>query len=197
MTISTTAKQVLGAASLASLLSLGAMQAAQAVPVLSITASPATAVVGSPLALDVRITDIVDLYAFQFSLAFNPAVLQAMPATEGPFLSAGGGTFFGGGTVDNTAGKVSFVIDSLIGPVAGVNGSGSLARILFNVTAAGTSPLTFANVLFLNSAQNDITVQINNRSITAVVPEPAALLLMALGVAALVGLGSLRKREPR
>jgi hypothetical protein len=166
-------------------------QSAGAVPVVSIAATPDPAVVGTPLALSVLVSAITDLYAYQFSLAFNPAVLQATSVTEGPFLSAGGFTFFDTGSINNTTGLIAFTFDSLIGAVPGVSGSGSLAVLNFNVIGAGVSALTFSDVLFLNSASVDIAPQVQNRNLTAVavIPEPgqAALLLAGLlGVAAAV-----------
>jgi Cohesin domain len=143
------------------------------------------AVPGSSVTLQVLINGIVDLYAFQFSLSFNPAVLQATGVTEGAFLPAGGGTTFDDGTIDNALGKVSLVFDSLSGFVPGVSGNGVLASMNFNVIAAGTSPLTFSDLLFLNSQLADITVTGQNGSVVAV-PEPQAVLLMAVGVAALL-----------
>lgn len=196
MTFASTSRRFLGAASLVSLLSLSALSAAQAVPVLSISPAAADAVVGSSVAVDVRITDVTDLYAFQFSLSFDPALLQGRAATEGSFFGAGGNTFFGGGTVDNATGRIAYVIDTLLGQSPGVSGSGSLARIVFDVVAPGTSALSFANVLFLTSAQNDISLQIENSAITAAVPEPASLLLMALGVTGWVVLRGARGRQP-
>jgi len=157
---------------------------AGAVPTVSVNAT-GTAIPGSPVTLQVLISQITDLYAFQFSLSYNPAVLQATSVTEGAFLPTGGGTSFDDGTTDNTLGKVSFVADSLSGFVPGVTGNGVLASITFNVIAPGTSVLTFSDLLFLDSTLSDITVAGQSGILTAV-PEPQAMLLMALGVAGLL-----------
>lgn len=170
-------------------------QSAFAVPVLSITATPDPAVKGSPVVLSVLISGIADLYAFQYTLSFNAAVLQATGVTEGSFLSSRGNTYFDGGSIDNTAGKVSLSFDSLIGPGAGASGNGMLARIAFNVINTGTSTLAFSDVLFLDSALNTITVQADSRVLVAV-PEPAALALFCLGLAGLSAL-RLNGRRPR
>lgn len=161
-------------------------------PVLSLSASPAPAVVGSPVTLSVLIDGITDLYAFQYSLAFNPSLLQVTGVSEGSFLSAGGGTFFGAGTVDNTAGTVSFLFDTLVGSLPGVSGSGTLATISFSAIGGGTSALSFSDVFFYNSLLAPIAVQATNGSLTvSAVPEPAPLAMLALGLA-VVGLARRR-----
>lgn len=153
-------------------------------PVLSVSATPTPAVVGSPVTLDVTVADIVDLYAFQFSLSFAPGLLQATSVTEGTFLSTGGGTFFGGGTIDNTTGVISFVFDALLGSVPGVSGGGTLATISFNAIGAGVSPLTFSDLGFYNSALAPIALITPQGQLTvSAVPEPAPLAMLALGLA--------------
>lgn len=170
-----------------------AAQAALAVPTLSVAVAPNPAVPGSTVAVEVRIADVADLYAYQFSLAFNPAVLQASAVTEASFLTSGGGTtFFDGGAINNSAGTISFTFDSLIGPVAGVSGSGALVRIGFGVAAPGTSTLAFSDVLFIDSNLNDITVQVANGSVQAV-PEPSTLAMLGVGLLAVAG-GAWRRR---
>jgi hypothetical protein len=166
---------------------------ASAVPTLSLSASPSPAVLGSPVSVNVVIGDITNLYAYQFSLAFNPALLQATAVTEGSFLATGGTTFFDGGTINNAAGTISFSFDSLIGALPGVNGGGVLASIAFNTVGVGTSALTFSDVLVLNAGLDEIQMSIVNGSLQVnAVPEPAALMLFGAGLA---GLAMARRRQ--
>ena len=163
---------------------------------LSVSAAPNPAVVGAPLSLTVLISGITDLFAHQFSLSFNPAVVQATTVTEGAFLGAGGGTTFSAGTVNNSLGRITLVADSLSGFVPGVSGTGVLAKIGFSVTGVGSSTFSFSDVVFLDSALADITVQSTALTLLTVqaVPEPAALALFCLGLAGLVGVAQRRAR---
>lgn len=178
------------AALLAGLLSMSGLAAAQTV---SIASAPSPAVVGSPVAVNVLIAGVSDLFGYQFSLAFNPLVLRATGATEGAFLPTAGATIFDGGVIDNALGKVTLAFGSLTGPVAGANGGGVLARINFNTIAAGSSALTFSDVLLIDSNLLTLSAQVNNGMLTAV-PEPASYALFALGLAGLV---ALRQRKAR
>lgn len=169
---------------------LGAMAAPVAAQTVSFTTT-GSGLQGSTLGLDVRITGVVDLYAFQFSLSFSPSVLQATSVTEGPFLQSAGSTFFGPGTINNTTGIVSFAFDSLVGTIPGASGSGVLAHIDFATPGAGVSPITFSNVVLLNSALVDIPFTVTGGSVTvSPIPEPAPFMLLAAGLAGL----ALRRR---
>jgi hypothetical protein len=186
-------KKYLGAA----LLSAACTQA-WAVPTLSITPTPASATPGSSLGVDVAISDIADLYIYQFSLAFDPTVLQAGTVSLGNFLESSGVATLGDpGLVDNAAGTISWVFNTLLGPTGGVGGSGLLLHIDFATLAAGTSGLDFSDVLFLDSNGADIAVNAVNGAVTVAaapvdVPEPATWMLVGLGA---VAAGALRRRR--
>lgn len=172
-------------------------QPAFAAATVSTTATPSPAVVGSPANVKVMITGIVDLFGFQFSLAFNPAVLQAIGLTEGTFLAAGGATTFGTSGIDNVGGKVNFVFNALDNAVPGVSGSGLLATITFSAVAIGSSPLSFSDVLFIDSALNDITVSATNGVLQVVaIPEPAGFALLGFGLIALVAARRYQRVKP-
>lgn len=158
-------------------------QAAQ----VSISASPTPTQVGQNFGVDVRIDDVQDLYGFQFSLGFDPAVLRVAGSSEGDFLSSAGSTVSDPGTIDNDAGVLSYAYAVLVGPIPGASGSGVLLHVDFTAVAAGTTALTFGDVLFLDSQVADIAVTVVPGSVAVTaVPEPAsvALLLAGLGLVA-------------
>jgi hypothetical protein len=175
-------RQVLSAAAF-SVLAIGA---AQADPVVSLNINPNPAVIGSTVLVDVVISGAVDLYAYQFSLLFNPALLQATTTTEGSFLPTAGTTFFVAGTVDNTLGAVNFTVGTLLGLQPGASGNGTLATLSFNAAALGSSVLGFSDVLLLDSALADITPQLQ-AGVVSVVPEASTWLMFGLGLAGVAG----------
>ena len=63
---------------------------------------------GDTFTLDIRAETVFDLAGWQFDIAFDPAVLEAISVSEGDFLKTDGGTtFFQGGSIDNAAGKIT------------------------------------------------------------------------------------------
>ena len=174
---------------------LSALPAA-ADPILSINPTPRTVNQGDTFSFDIFIQDAIDLYGFQFDLAFNPTLFSAISVTEGSFLDAAGTGLFLPGDIDNLLGTVSFVANSLLGPVPGVTGNGVLATMNFMALAAGTSPFSFANVLLLDStlAESLYTTQsgsVTANGTTARVPEPSTLLFVGTGLA----LATLKRRR--
>jgi hypothetical protein len=159
--------------------------------------SSTTVTVGETFSLDVDVSNISDLYAYQFDLTFTPGVLFATNVSEGPFLANGGDTFFLPGTIDNVGGTITFNADTLIGATSGVTGSGTLAVFDFEALAAGPSPVAIANVFLLDSTGASIIPSSTGESIVTVqnassVPEPASGALLGT---ALVGLLMYRRRH--
>jgi Cohesin domain/PEP-CTERM motif len=162
---------------------LAGMAMAQAQETLvSTNPTPNPVSVGQSVNVDVLVTDVSDLYGYEFSLNFNPAVLQYTSASPGSFL--GGAGNFGVASFDNTLGLVSFVFDTFSGVVAGVSGSGTLSQLAFSAIGVGTSQLAFSDVTLVNSNLEQIFVTSFDGTVTAV-PEPTTALLMALGMAGL------------
>ena len=167
---------------------------------ITFTPSATTANVGDLVTVDLNIEDVTDLYAFQLTIDFDPAVLQSTTTTEGPFLLPGGGTLFIPGAVDNVAGSISFLANTLLGPGPGVSGSGTLAHLGFTAFGPGTSPVAITfNVLngdaLLDSALAEITAETIGASVdvTTPVPEPASFFLVISGFSALAWAKKKRK----
>jgi general secretion pathway protein D len=167
---------------------------ASALPILSIEPPSKTVQPGQHFSLNAFITDVTDLFAFEFDLAFDPTVLSTISVIEGPFLPGGGSTFFVPGSIDNTVGTITLTSGTLIGPIPGVSGSGILATINFQALALGTSPVTLSNVLLLDSNLADITASTADGTVSAV-PEPSTLILLITGILGTVGHGWYRRKQ--
>lgn len=160
---------------------------------------PSTVGPGSTFQLEVDASGFTDLYAYQFDVVYDPTLFKARNVVEGAFLSSAGTTFFDGGTVDDVAGTITFILGTLIGPGAGASGAGVLAQLSFDAIGARQSAGAFRidNLIALDSSLAGIDT--NVRGLVVSIPEPASawLVVAALGLAALgprVAAG--RRRQP-
>jgi len=103
---------------------------------------------GDTFTLNIRAENIADLAGWQFDIAFDPAVLEAINVTEGDFLKADGGTtFFHGGSIDNAAGKIGGLNAARLS-AQGVSGTGTLLQVRFKAKSGGETVLTLHKFQF-------------------------------------------------
>ena len=102
---------------------------------------------GDTFTLDIRAENITDLAGWQFDIAFNPTILEAIDVSEGNFLKMGSTTLFQGGAIDNVAGKIGGLSAARLS-TQGVTGTGTLVQVQFKAKAAGETELTLQNFQF-------------------------------------------------
>lgn len=150
--------------------------------------------VGQTVAVDIDVDNIADLYGYQFTLTFNPAVLAADSITEGAlFADTNNNSFFLPGTIDNSTGNTGTTADTLLSP-PGVNGPGVLAVVDFTALAAGASPFDLSNVMLLDPSLTEISVTPVSGTADVVTAEPATLSLL-LTALVLMLFGKLRRSK--
>jgi hypothetical protein len=110
---------------------------------------------GQDFSIDIRIDSVADLYAWELKLSWNPSLLDFVAAVKGPFLEAGGTTYFTY-ALNATAGYV--IVDcTLLGMVGGVGGNGVLTTMTFYVKNGGECPLDLYDVTMINSLELPIS----------------------------------------
>ncbi|UCH32426.1 MAG: hypothetical protein JSV05_03340 [Candidatus Bathyarchaeota archaeon] len=139
--------------SISALVSLSFQEATAAV--LRISPSSITEEAGQSFIVNITISNVSDLYGWEFRLAWNSSLLEATSVFEGAFLKAGGETFFPSPIVNNTAGHM-LVDCTLIGSIPGVSGSGVLAIITFFVENSGECLLDLHGTILINSSEYSI-----------------------------------------
>jgi Cohesin domain len=142
---------------------------------------------GQTFAVDVNVGNIPDLYDYQFNLSFDPAVLAAQSITEGALFANTNNSYFLPGSIDNGAGSITFTADTLLGPVPGVTGPGTLAVIDFTAIGNGISSLDFSGLILQDSSLNNLTVTpVSGEVNVAPASEPAPLCLLACGLGLMI-----------
>jgi hypothetical protein len=153
-----------------------------------VSLNPATqnAAIGQTISLDIDITGVSDLYAWQFDLGFDPTRLEAVSISEGGFLAAGGITFFVPGVIDNVFGTISSTADTLTSAISGASNSGKLAIAEFEVIGTGSSSVNIFNPILLDSTLSSISATTASATVNVIspsAPEPSTFWPILVGVA--------------
>jgi len=107
--------------------------------------------VGENFTIEVKVSNVTDLYGYEFHLRWNSTLLDCVEVIEGPFLKSGGSTFF---TYKiNSTGGCMVVDCTLLGDIQGVNGSGTLTIIKFHIKTMGECLLDLYDTILLDSAE--------------------------------------------
>lgn len=101
-----------------------------------------TLTLGDIFTVDVLVSDVEFLYAWQVNMSFEPTVLKIFDIVEGDFLKSQPEGTFGAKRIENEKGWALFGWTT-VGPYLGVDGSGTLATVEFQVLAEGESLLEF------------------------------------------------------
>jgi hypothetical protein len=141
--------------------------AAKEAPITRIFTDPLvvqTTELGQNFTVNINISDVVDLYAWQTGITFNPKILECTGFYEGDFLRNGSTarTIFCEHVkgINNTLGVVYYRGCCPLGPVPGVNGSGQLAYVTFKAVGIGVSDLHLTDIILLNSKLEDIEFEV-------------------------------------
>jgi hypothetical protein len=99
-----------------------------------------TLIPGSTFTVDLMISDVEFLFSWQVNMSYSSAVLKCVNITEGEFLANQPEGTYGAKKIENEKGWALFGWSTL-GPYQGVDGSGTLATIEYEILAEGESPL--------------------------------------------------------
>ncbi len=112
---------------------------------------------GDTFTLDIGAENVTDLAGWQFDIAFDPAILEAINVSEGDFLKTDGGTtFFQGGSIDNAAGKIIGLSAARLSTTQGVSGTGTLLQVRFRTKSAGETQLALQKFQFGSTTGDSI-----------------------------------------
>ena len=175
---------------MAVLLSLVMTLPGAAFVVTSVSIEPDSTIVGvgSLFSVDVMVSNVFDLYAVDLDFTYDTAIMDFVGFTTGPFLSSdGNSTFVIPPVVNESAGTIDDYVETRMGPVPGISGSGILLTLDFIATGVGTGMIDVSALLAGDSQPPDPIFCMNEPGqVEVLIPEPASLLLVGSGLALLM-----------
>jgi hypothetical protein len=130
--------------------------------------------IGQQFTVNVAIDNVVNLGAFEFTLNFDPLVLQYVSTAVGPFLGSSG-RLVNCPSSDSGQGLVHLTCTTLGSTPPGPDGSGILATLTFLPISTGQSPLTLNDVIVTDPMGGVITAGAVSGAVTAILgPTPTS-----------------------
>ena len=123
--------------------------------------APSTVSLGEHFTVSINIEEAVDLAGVQFDLHFDPAVLEATDVQEGGFLIENSAFF----QVEHFASIPGEISGIRIARGSGVDGKGTLLKVIFRAKAPGVSVLEIKNMKLGNSAGQTLLYKIVDASV--------------------------------
>jgi general secretion pathway protein D len=120
-------------------------------------AAPSSVAVGQQFTVDVKVSAVTDLVNAPFALSYNPASVEFVSMTEGPFLKGDGKQTTFSSKADAAGGAVSVNLSRTTGS-GGVSGGGSLVTATFRAKKAGPAGFAFKSVGFSGVSGAALTV---------------------------------------
>ena len=142
---------------------------------------------GDTFTLNIRAENVFDFAGWQFDIAFDPAVLEAIDVSEGDFLKMDGGTtFFQSGSIDNAAGKIRGLSAARLSP-QGASGTGTVLQVRFKAKSGGETELALQNFQFgsvtgdsIPAGPNQIRITVEERLTTGDVNRDGVISILDL-----------------
>jgi hypothetical protein len=115
--------------------------------------------------INVAVSNVANLYGWEFKLGWNATILGLVNVTEGPFLNSIRQTIF---SCKLNETNYHILVDcSYVGYVPGASGNGVLATIRFHVNEVGNCTLNLYDTELLDPSGKDITHVTNVGHFTA------------------------------
>jgi hypothetical protein len=143
--------------------------------------------IGNVFTANVCVSEVFNLYAYEFKLYYNSTVLNGTSVAEGSFLENSGQTpfFYVVAFTDhyNSTYGIVWIDSTLTGNVLGIDGDGVLATIKFNATTPSSSTsLSLRDVKLSDPNENPIPYVSSDGTVT-VLPMNTANLTLGLSSA--------------
>lgn len=126
-----------------------------------------TVKVGDVFTVPIDVSDVNDLFGFQFDLSYDSSVLEFVSIEEGSFLNRGGTVATFCIDAEVTPGLIRNAACVVQEPTAGgASGSGTLMLVTFKALKKGATSLVLSNALLSDSNSDPISFTANDGKVT-------------------------------